>query len=184
MLFRSLPAAARTPAANARYDAETGRIEVFDEVRLGIAVATERGLLVATLPRAGGTPTAATPSGATAPGTAQGPALTAAIAETAARAREGALSPEELTGSTLTVTNVGVFGVHGGTPILNPGQSTILALGALRTQPWEHRGGIALRTVVTLTLSFDHRVLDGAEASAFLMDIAETLADPATLLVR
>ena len=179
-----LPAAARTPAANARYDAETGRIEVFDEVRLGIAVATERGLLVATLPRAGGTPTAATPSGATAPGTAQGPALTAAIAETAARAREGALSPEELTGSTLTVTNVGVFGVHGGTPILNPGQSTILALGALRTQPWEHRGGIALRTVVTLTLSFDHRVLDGAEASAFLMDIAETLADPATLLVR
>jgi pyruvate dehydrogenase E2 component (dihydrolipoamide acetyltransferase) len=60
----------------------------------------------------------------------------------------------------------------------------ILAIGALRTQPWEHRGEIALRTVVTLTLSFDHRVLDGAEASAFLMDIAETLADPASLLVR
>jgi 2-oxoisovalerate dehydrogenase E2 component (dihydrolipoyl transacylase) len=188
------PAAARTPAANARYDAETGRIEVFDEVRLGIAVATERGLLVATLPRTGAVPpdadapgrsSADTPGSDTSEsGTAQGPALTAAIAETAARAREGALAPEELTGSTLTVTNVGVFGVHGGTPILNPGQSTILAVGALRTQPWEHRGGIALRTVVTLTLSFDHRVLDGAEASAFLMDVAETLADPATLLVR
>jgi pyruvate dehydrogenase E2 component (dihydrolipoamide acetyltransferase) len=164
-----VPAVGRTPATNARFDAQARQIEVFDEVRLGIAVATERGLLVATLP---------------ADAAADGPGLTAAIAETARRAREGALSPAELTDSTLTVTNVGVFGVDGGTPILNPGQSTILAIGALRTQPWEHHGEIALRTVVTLTLSFDHRVLDGAEASAFLMDVAETLADPASLLVR
>lgn len=169
-----LPAAARTPAANARYDAEAGQIEMFDQVRLGIAVATDRGLLVATLPEIDA-------DGYQDP---SGPALTAAIAETAQKARDGALTPGEVTGSTLTVTNVGVFGVDGGTPILNPGQSTILAIGALRRQPWEHRGEIALRTVVTLTLSFDHRVLDGAEASAFLTDIAETLADPATLLVR
>ncbi len=169
-----LPAAARTPAANARYDAEAGQIEMFDQVRLGIAVATDRGLLVATLPE----------SDADGHQDPSGPALTAAIAETAQKARDGALTPGEVTGSTLTVTNVGVFGVDGGTPILNPGQSTILAIGALRRQPWEHRGEIALRTVVTLTLSFDHRVLDGAEASAFLTDIAETLADPATLLVR
>ena len=169
-----LPAAARTPAANARYDAEAGQIEMFDQVRLGIAVATDRGLLVATLPEIDA-------DGHQDP---SGPALTAAIAETAQKARDGALTPGEVTGSTLSVTNVGVFGVDGGTPILNPGQSTILAIGALRRQPWEHRGEIALRTVVTLTLSFDHRVLDGAEASAFLMDIAETLADPATLLVR
>lgn len=169
-----LPAAARTPAANARYDAEAGQIEMFDQVRLGIAVATDRGLLVATLPEIDA-------DGHQDP---SGPALTAAIAETAQKARDGALTPAEVTGSTLTVTNVGVFGVDGGTPILNPGQSTILAIGALRRQPWEHRGEIALRTVVTLTLSFDHRVLDGAEASAFLTDIAETLADPATLLVR
>ena len=169
-----LPAAARTPAANARYDAEAGQIEMFDQVRLGIAVATDRGLLVATLPEIDA-------DGHQDP---LGPALTAAIAETAQKARDGALTPGEVTGSTLTVTNVGVFGVDGGTPILNPGQSTILAIGALRRQPWEHRGEIALRTVVTLTLSFDHRVLDGAEASAFLTDIAETLADPATLLVR
>nr|WP_270408402.1 dihydrolipoamide acetyltransferase family protein [Brachybacterium paraconglomeratum] len=169
-----LPAASRTPAANARYDAEAGQIEMFDQVRLGIAVATDRGLLVATLPEVDA-------DGHQAP---SGPALTAAIAETAQRARDGALTPAEVTGSTLTVTNVGVFGVDGGTPILNPGQSTILAIGALRRQPWEHRDEIALRTVVTLALSFDHRVLDGAEASAFLMDIAETLADPATLLVR
>ena len=77
-----------------------------------------------------------------------------------------------------------MFGVEGGVPILNPGQSTILAIGALRTQPWEHRGEIALRTVVTLTLSFDHRVLDGAEASRFLMDVADVLSDPALLLTR
>ncbi|MCT1435854.1 dihydrolipoamide acetyltransferase family protein [Brachybacterium paraconglomeratum] len=169
-----LPAAARTPAANARYDAEAGQIEMFDQVRLGIAVATDRGLLVATLPEIDA-------DGHQDP---SGPALTAAIAETAQKARDGALTPAEVTGSTLTVTNVGVFDVDGGTPILNPGQSTILAIGALRRQPWEHRDEIALRTVVTLTLSFDHRVLDGAEASAFLTDIAETLADPATLLVR
>ena len=66
----------------------------------------------------------------------------------------------------------------------NPGQSTILALGAVRTQPWEHRGEVALREVVTLTVSFDHRVLDGAEASRFLLDVAEVLADPALLLTR
>lgn len=164
-----LPAAARTPSTNARFDADAAQIELFDQVALGIAVATERGLVVATIPEAD---------------TLDGAGLTARIAEQATRAREGALSPAELTGSTLTVTNVGVFGVDGGVPILNPGQSVILALGALRRQPWEHRGEIALRTVVTLTASFDHRVLDGAEASRFLTDIADVLSDPAILLTR
>lgn len=167
---RALPSAvARTPAANAHFDAEAAAIDVFAQVVPGIAVATERGLMVASLPELD---------------TFDGPGLTARIAELAARAREGTLTPQELTGSTLTVTNVGVFGVHGGTPILNPGQSTILALGAVRTQPWEHRGEVALREVVTLTVSFDHRVLDGAEASRFLLDVAEVLADPALLLTR
>ncbi|WP_299301829.1 dihydrolipoamide acetyltransferase family protein [uncultured Brachybacterium sp.] len=164
-----LPAAARTPSANARYDTEAGEIEHFARVALGIAVATERGLVVATVPDAE---------------EADGLTLTERITALVATAREGALTPAELTGSTLTVTNVGVFGVEGGVPILNPGQSTILAIGALRTQPWEHRGEIALRTVVTLTLSFDHRVLDGAEASRFLMDVADVLSDPAILLTR
>ncbi|MGP9602369.1 dihydrolipoamide acetyltransferase family protein [Brachybacterium sp. AOP42-E1-35] len=164
-----LPAAARTPSANARYDTEAGEIEHFARVALGIAVATERGLVVATVPDAE---------------EADGATLTEQIAAIAATAREGRLTPAELTGSTLTVTNVGVFGVDGGVPILNPGQSTILAIGTLRTQPWEHRGAIALRTVVTLTLSFDHRVLDGAEASRFLMDVADVLSDPAILLTR
>src|SRR5699024_1697191 len=165
----SVPAAARTPSANARFDADAGEIELFEQVSLGVAVATERGLVVATVPGADAL---------------DGATLTERIAEQAGRAREGTLAPAELTGSTLTVTNVGVFGVEGGVPILNPGQSTILAIGALRTQPWEHRGEMALRTVVTLTVSFDHRVLDGAEASRYLMDIADVLSDPAILLTR
>lgn len=169
-----LPAAARTPSANARFDAEAGEIEHFARVALGIAVATERGLVVATMADVEGTECME----------ADGLTLTERITALVATAREGALTPAELTGSTLTVTNVGVFGVEGGVPILNPGQSTILAIGALRTQPWEHRGEIALRTVVTLTLSFDHRVLDGAEASRFLMDVADVLSDPALLLTR
>lgn len=164
-----LPAAVRTPSANARFDAEAGEIELFEQVALGVAVATERGLVVATIPGAD---------------TLDGAGLTDRIAEQAGKAREGALTPRELTGSTLTVTNVGVFGVEGGVPILNPGQSVILAIGALRSQPWEHHGEVALRTVVTLTLSFDHRVLDGAEASRFLMDVADVLSDPAILLTR
>lgn len=164
-----VPAAARTPAANARFDAEAEHIEQFAQVVLGIAVATDRGLVVVSVPEAD-TVDAAT--------------LTERIATQAARARDGSLTPGELTGSTLTVTNVGVFGVDGGVPILNPGQSTIVAVGAIRTQPWEHRGEVALRKVVTLTVSFDHRALDGAEASAFLTDLTDVLSDPAILLTR
>lgn len=164
-----MPAAARTPVANARFDAEAGSIEEFARVVLGIAVATDRGLLVATVPEADAVDAAT---------------LTERIAAQAARARDGSLPPQELTGSTLTVTNVGVFGVDGGVPILNPGQSVIVAVGAIRTQPWEHRGEVALRKVVTLTVSFDHRVLDGAEASAFLTDVTDVLSDPAILLTR
>ncbi|GAA1483945.1 dihydrolipoamide acetyltransferase family protein [Brachybacterium fresconis] len=164
-----MPAAARTPVANARFDAEAGTIEEFARVVLGIAVATDRGLLVATVPEADAVDAAT---------------LTERIAAQAGRARDGSLPPQELTGSTLTVTNVGVFGVDGGVPILNPGQSVIVAVGAIRTQPWEHHGEVALRKVVTLTVSFDHRVLDGAEASAFLTDVTDVLSDPAILLTR
>ena len=163
------PAVARTPSANARFDAEAGEIEEFGRLALGIAVATERGLVVATVPEADAL---------------DGPALTEQIGALAGKAREGTLTPSELTGSTLTVTNVGVFGVEGGVPILNPGQSVILAVGGIRTQPWEHRGEVALREVVTLTVSFDHRVLDGAEASRFLTDVADVVSDPAILLTR
>ena len=162
-------AAGRTPSANARFDAEAEQIEQFAQVALGVAVATERGLVVTTLPEAE---------------TAAAPALTESIRGQAAKAREGTLTPAELTGSTLTVTNVGVFGVEGGIPLLNPGQSTIVALGAIQRRPWEHRGKVALRKVVTLTVGFDHRVLDGAEASAFLTDITDVLSAPQILLTR
>src|SRR5699024_7008635 len=133
---RASTAAARTPSATARSGAAAGEIELSEQVSLGVAVATERGLVVSTVPGAHAL---------------DGATLTERIAEQAGRAPEGTLAPAELTGSTLTVTNVGVFGVEGGVPILNPGQSTILALGAPRTQPWAHRGEMALRTVVTLT---------------------------------
>src|SRR5690606_38851783 len=162
-------AARRTPSANARFDAEGGRIEQFGAVHLGIAVATDRGLVVPTVREAD---------------TLDAGTLAERIARQAGRAREGTLSPAELSGSTLTVTNVGVFGVDGGVPILNPGQSTIVALGAVRRRPWEYRGEVALREVVTVTVSFDHRVLDGAEAAAFLTDVTDVLGDPALLLTR
>lgn len=162
-------AAGRTPSANARFDADAGHIELFGPVHLGIAVATDRGLVVPTIPDADRLDAGA---------------LAAQIAARAAQAREGRLSMTELTGSTLTVTNVGVFGVDGGVPILNAGQSTIVALGAVRTRPWEHRGEVSLREVVTVTVAFDHRVLDGAEAAAFLTDVTDVLTDPAVVLMR
>jgi pyruvate dehydrogenase E2 component (dihydrolipoamide acetyltransferase) len=84
-----------------------------------------------------------------------------------------------MTGGTFTITNVGVFGVEGGTPILADGQAGILAVGAVARRPWEFHGEIALRSVVTLSLSFDHRVVDGAEGSRLLAAIAALLTDPA-----
>src|SRR5699024_53523 len=110
--------------------------------------------------------------------------LTEQIATQAARAREGSLPLEELTNSTLTITNVGVFGVDGGIPILNPGQSAIVALGAVARRPWEFDGEVALREVVNVSISFDHRVMDGAEASTFLTDITDVLSEPALALTR
>lgn len=162
-------AAARTPAANAHFDSGGAQIEYFTHLNLGIAVATDRGLVVAGIEDAD---------------TLGAADLTEQIADRATKAREGSLSLAELTSSTLTVSNVGVFGVDGGIPILNPGESVIVALGAIRSQPWEHQGQVALRDVVTVTVSFDHRVLDGAEASAFLADITDVLSNPAIALTR
>lgn len=159
----------RTPAANAHFDAGAGHIELFGHLNLGIAVATDRGLVVA---------------GITGADSLDATELTEQIAGQAARARDGSLPLAELTNSTLTITNVGVFDVDGGVPILNPGQSVIVALGAIRTRPWEHEGQVALREVLTVTVSFDHRVLDGAEASAFLSDLTDVLSDPAIALTR
>lgn len=163
-----LRAVRSTPSANSHFDADAGRIEVFGHVNLGIAVSTDRGLVV---------------TGVQGAQDLDARALTEQIATQAGRARDGSAELAELTSSTLTVTNVGVFDVDSGVPILNPGESAIVAVGAIRTRPWEHQGQVALRQVVTITVSFDHRVLDGAEASAFLSDITAVLSDPAIALM-
>ncbi|MGQ3198341.1 2-oxo acid dehydrogenase subunit E2, partial [Microbacterium aurantiacum] len=94
-------------------------------------------------------------------------------------ARSGRTAPGALTGGTFSITNVGVFGIDAGTPILNPGEAGILALGAVRRQPWEHRGEVALRQVTTLALSFDHRLVDGEQGARFLAFVGDLLRDPA-----
>ncbi|MFB7250835.1 dihydrolipoamide acetyltransferase family protein [Microbacterium sp. NPDC056234] len=153
----------RTPGLNSRWDAEAGEIVQHHYVDLGIAAATERGLIVPNIRDA---------DRMSLIGLAD--ALTA-LTETA---RSGRTSPAELAGGTFSITNIGVFGIDAGTPILPPGQSGILAVGAVRPQPWVHRGDLAVRQVMTLSLSFDHRVVDGAEGARFLKDVADVLQEP------
>lgn len=157
----------RNPTLNSRWDEAAGEIVQFGYVSLGIAVATPRGLIVPTIPDADGLTLAE---------------LAAAIGELATTARAGLTSAAQLSGGTISVTNIGVFGVDAGTPILNPGEAAILAVGAVRRLPWEYRGEIALREVVTLSLSFDHRLVDGEQGARFLSDIGAILAEPGMVL--
>ena len=108
--------------------------------------------------------------------------LTGALADLTARAREARCAPADLSGGTITVTNVGVFGVDAGVPILNPGEAAILAFGTAQRRPWEFEGEVALREVMTLSLTFDHRLVDGQAASTFLADVGGILADPTNLI--
>lgn len=153
----------RTPSLNAKWDEPAGEIVLHHYVTLGIAAATERGLVVPVIPEADRLDLVD---------------LADAIAALAATARAGRTAPAAMTGGTFSITNVGVFGVDAGTPILNPGEAGILAVGAVRRTPWEHQGEIALRDVLTLSLSFDHRLVDGAEAARFLTDVAGVLREP------
>lgn len=153
----------RAPGLNARWDESAGEIVQFGYVDLGIAAATDRGLIVPHIRDAE---------------TMSLIELADAVRSLAATAREGRTSPLELSGGTFSISNIGVFGVDAGTPILPPGQSGILAVGAVRRLPWEHRGEIALRHVMTLSLSFDHRIVDGAEGARFLKDVADVLEEP------
>ncbi|WP_448809597.1 dihydrolipoamide acetyltransferase family protein [Agromyces bauzanensis] len=160
-------AASRTPQVNSRWDEEAQEIVQFGGVNLGIAAATERGLVV---PNVKGADRMTLIE------------LADAIAALADTARAGRTSPADLTGGTISITNIGVFGIDAGTPILNPGEAAILAMGAVRRQPWEHRGEIALREVMTLSLSFDHRLVDGEQGSRFLADIGAILREPGLAL--
>jgi len=156
-------ALARTPGLNSRWDEAAGEIVQHHYVDLGIAAATDRGLIVPMIRDAERLNLVA---------------LADAVRSLAEVARAGKTSPAELAGGTFSISNIGVFGVDAGTPILPPGQSGILAVGAVRRQPWEFRGEVALRQVMTLSLSFDHRLVDGAEGARFLKDVADILEEP------
>ena len=152
------------PRINATFDAAAEVIIQHADVHLGLAVATERGLLVPRIVDAAQMSLVE---------------LSGAVDAMTQEARAGSLGPAELTGSTVSLTNVGVFGVDGGTPILPPGHVAILCLGRVVDRPWVVDGQVCVRPVVTLTLSFDHRCIDGALGSQVLTGIAQFLADPA-----
>jgi pyruvate dehydrogenase E2 component (dihydrolipoamide acetyltransferase) len=158
----------RNPQVNATWDDAAGEIVVKHYVNLGIAAATPRGLVVPNVKDADRMPLRR---------------LADALADLTATAREGRTQPADMSGGTITITNVGVFGVDSGTPILNRGEAAILAFGQIRQQPWVHKGKVKPRWVTQLALSFDHRLVDGDLGSRTLADVAAVLADPSKALV-
>jgi pyruvate dehydrogenase E2 component (dihydrolipoamide acetyltransferase) len=162
-----LIAVARHPLANSSWDAAAEEIVVKHYVNLGIAVAAERGLIVPNIKHA---------DALTLPDLARG---LQTLTETA---RAGKATPADLSGGTITITNVGVFGVDAGTPILTPGETVILAFGQVKEAPWVVGGQLAVRQVCTLSLSFDHRIVDGELGSAVLRDVGSMLTDPLRIL--
>nr|WP_093712216.1 dihydrolipoamide acetyltransferase family protein [Actinacidiphila alni] len=162
-----LVALKRHPEANAAWDEAAQEIVQKAYVNLGIAAATPRGLIVPNIKDAHDKTL---------------PELAAALGELVSTARDGKTSPAAMQGGTVTITNVGVFGVDTGTPILNPGESAILAFGAVKLQPWVHKGKVKPRQVTTLALSFDHRLIDGELGSKVLADVAAILEQPKRLL--
>ncbi|MGW0823897.1 dihydrolipoamide acetyltransferase family protein [Streptomyces sp. NPDC002845] len=162
-----LVAVKRNPHVNASWDEANQEIVLKHYVNLGIAAATPRGLIVPNIKDAHDKTL---------------PQLAQSLGELVATAREGKTSPAAMQGGTITITNVGVFGVDTGTPLLNPGESAILAIGAIKLQPWVHKGKIKPRQVTTLALSFDHRLVDGELGSRVLADVAAILEQPKRLI--
>ncbi|MEU6566189.1 dihydrolipoamide acetyltransferase family protein [Streptomyces parvulus] len=162
-----LVAIRRNPDVNASWDEAAQEIVVKHYVNLGIAAATPRGLIVPNIKDAHAQTL---------------PQLAGSLGELVSTAREGRTSPAAMQGGTVTITNVGVFGVDTGTPILNPGESAILAVGAIKLQPWVHKGKVKPRQVTTLALSFDHRLVDGELGSKVLADVAAVLEQPKRLM--
>ncbi|MGW3217371.1 dihydrolipoamide acetyltransferase family protein [Streptomyces parvus] len=162
-----LVAVGRNPEVNAAWDEANQEIVLKHYVNLGIAAATPRGLIVPNIKDAH---------------TQSLPELATSLGELVGAAREGRTTPAAMQGGTFTITNVGVLGVDTGTPILNPGESAILAVGAIKLQPWVHKGKVKPRQVTTLALSFDHRLIDGELGSTFLADIAAILEHPKRLI--
>lgn len=157
----------RTPDVNATWDEEAGEIVYKDYVHLGIAAATPRGLVVPKIRDAGELSLHD---------------LAAGLNELTTKARDGKTPPEDMRDGTISITNVGVFGVDTGTPILTPGESANFAFGAIREAPWVVDGEVVPRQVCHLAVSFDHRVVDGQQGSQFLADVGSLLSDPATAI--
>jgi 2-oxoisovalerate dehydrogenase E2 component (dihydrolipoyl transacylase) len=158
----------RTPMINSYWDEAAGEVVVKNYVNLGIAAATPRGLVVPNIKDADSLGLVD---------------LARELEALTATAREGKTQPADMAGGTFTITNVGVFGVDAGTPIINPGESAILCMGAIQPKPWVVGDQVVPRQVTTLALSFDHRHIDGATGSQFLADVAGIVADPATSLL-
>ncbi|OYO18593.1 branched-chain alpha-keto acid dehydrogenase subunit E2 [Enemella dayhoffiae] len=173
----ALLAIGRNPELNTSWDASSQEIVYHPQVNLGIAAATPRGLLVPNV------------KGADRLSLAE---LAEALKDLVAVAKEGRSQPADLSGGTFTITNIGVFGIDGGTPILNPGEAGILAVGAIQRRPWVVGGPstgsgteerIEARWVTTLAVSFDHRLVDGEQGSKFLADVARIVTDPGMALL-
>jgi 2-oxoisovalerate dehydrogenase E2 component (dihydrolipoyl transacylase) len=168
LLARAVVLALRDhPSLNSSWDDATNEVVTKHYVNLGIAVAGPRGLVVPNLKDAHDLNLRD---------------LAAALGVLTEQARAARSTPDDLSGGTITITNVGVFGVDAGVPLLNPGEAAILALGAVQRRPWELDGAIALRDVVTLSLAFDHRLVDGEGAARFLRAVGEVLTDPTNLV--
>lgn len=155
------------PTLNTRWDEARQEIIQYNYVNLGIAAATPRGLTVPNIKDADRMSLLE---------------LSTALTALTDTARAGKTAPADLSGGTISITNIGVFGIDSGTPILNPGEAAILAVGAVRKMPWEYKDEVALRQVMTLSLSFDHRLVDGEQGSRFLQDLGAILADPGMAL--
>ncbi len=158
----------RTPDLNSAWDEAAQEIVLKGSVNLGIAAATPRGLVVPNIVGAEQMPLLQ---------------LAEALGQLTATAREGKTQPAQMAGGSFTITNIGVFGIDAGTPILNPGEAGILAVGAINKRPWvDENDELVVRDVTTLALSFDHRLVDGEQGSRFLADVAAILTDPAVAL--
>jgi pyruvate dehydrogenase E2 component (dihydrolipoamide acetyltransferase) len=173
LAFACIRAIRRTPVINSLWDEQAQEIVFKRTVNLGIAAATPRGLVVPNVKAAD---------------TLSLLELAGALGDLVGVAREGRTQPAEMSGGTFTITNVGVFGVDAGTPIINPGESAILAFGATNRRPWvvtDKAGNesLEIRDVCTLALSFDHRHVDGESGSRFLADVAAIMEDPATAIL-
>ncbi|MFF8610632.1 dihydrolipoamide acetyltransferase family protein [Streptomyces sp. NPDC015346] len=160
-------ALARHPELNSTVDTAAREIVRLPSVHLGFAAQTERGLVVPVV-RDAGTRTAES--------------LTEEFARLTESARQGTLTPADLTGGTFTLNNYGVFGVDGSTPIINHPEAAMLGVGRIIPKPWVHQGELAVRQVVQLSLTFDHRVCDGGTAGGFLRYVADCVEHPAVLL--